>query len=108
MQRRTTLVFSLALSALSTLFAQAAHAQAALDDIVAKKAITIAIPTDFPPYGFVGIDLKPQGLDIDMANYIGAKLGAKVELVPVTSASVPAAVAATSSPPVPETTPLNV
>jgi polar amino acid transport system substrate-binding protein len=84
MQRRTTLVFGLVLSAF---FAQAAHAQAALDDIVARKAITIAIPTDFPPYGFVGTDLKPQGLDIDMAHYIGARLGAKVELVPVTSAN---------------------
>ena len=52
-----------------------------------KKTITIAIPTDFPPYGFVGTDLKPQGLDIDMASLIAAKLGVKVELVPVTSAN---------------------
>jgi polar amino acid transport system substrate-binding protein len=64
-----------------------AQAQAALDDIMARKAINIAIPTDFPPYGYVGTDLKPQGLDIDMANYIGSKLGVKVELVPVTSAN---------------------
>ncbi len=63
----------------------AASAQSALDGILAKKQISIAIPTDFPPYGFVGTDLEPQGLDIDMANYIGAKLGAKVTLVPVTS-----------------------
>ncbi len=65
----------------------AAVAQNALDDIMKSKEIKIAIPTDFPPYGFVGTDLKPQGLDIDMANYIGAKLGAKTELVPVTSAN---------------------
>jgi ABC-type amino acid transport substrate-binding protein len=25
---------------------------------------------------FVSTDLKPHGLDVDMANYIGAKLGA--------------------------------
>ena len=62
------------------------HADA-LDDVMARKQINIAIPTDFPPYGFVGTDLKPQGLDVDMANYIGAKLGVKVELVPVTSAN---------------------
>jgi polar amino acid transport system substrate-binding protein len=62
-------------------------AQSALDDIMKSKEIKIAIPTDFPPYGFVSTDLKPQGLDVDMANYIGAKLGAKVELVPVTSAN---------------------
>jgi polar amino acid transport system substrate-binding protein len=65
----------------------AAQAQTALDEVMSKKLIRIAIPTDFPPYGFVGTDLKPQGLDIDMANYIGAKLGVPVELVPVTSAN---------------------
>ncbi len=64
-----------------------AFAQTALDDVMARKSITIAIPTDFPPYGFVSTDLKPQGLDIDMANLIAAKLGVKVELVPVTSAN---------------------
>ena len=51
------------------------------------KKITIAIPTDFPPYGFVGTDLKPQGLDVEMANYIAAKLGVAIELAPVTSAN---------------------
>ena len=64
-----------------------AHAQTALDDVLKAKEIKIAIPTDYPPYGFVGTDLKPQGLDVDMANYIAAKLGVKVELVPVTSAN---------------------
>ncbi len=76
-----------ALWAASALAAFPSFAQTALDDVMAKKSITIAIPTDFPPYGFVGTDLKPQGLDIDMANYIAAKLGVKVELVPVTSAN---------------------
>jgi polar amino acid transport system substrate-binding protein len=61
------------------------QAQAALDGVMAKKLITIAIPTDFPPYGFVGPDMNPQGLDIDMAKLIGARLGVKVDLVPVTS-----------------------
>lgn len=65
----------------------AVQAQSALDEVMAKKQINIAIPTDFPPYGFVGTDLKPQGLDIDMALYIAAKLGVKAELVPVTSAN---------------------
>jgi polar amino acid transport system substrate-binding protein len=64
-----------------------AHAQSALDDVMASKTLTIAIPTDFPPYGFVGTDLKPQGLDIDMALYIAAKLGVTPHLVPVTSAN---------------------
>ena len=63
------------------------HAQSALDTIQKTKQIKIAIPTDFPPYGFVGIDLKPQGLDIDMANYIAAKMGVGIELLPVSSAN---------------------
>jgi polar amino acid transport system substrate-binding protein len=64
-----------------------AHAQDALDNVLKARKITIAIPTDFPPYGFVGTDLKPQGLDIDMANYIAAKLGVGIELAVVTSAN---------------------
>ena len=84
MQRRLLIA---GLGALLTAATGLAQAQTALDDVLAKKLITIAIPTDFPPYGFVGTDLKPQGLDIDMAQLIAAKLGVKVELVPVTSAN---------------------
>ncbi len=79
--------FALGLAALALAASGGVHAQNALDDIVKAKEIKIAIPTDFPPYGFVGTDLKPQGLDVEMANYIGAKMGVKVELVPVTSAN---------------------
>jgi polar amino acid transport system substrate-binding protein len=67
--------------------APCALAQSALDDIMKAKTIKIAIPTDFPPYGFVGTDLKPQGLDIDMAVMIGGKLGVQVDLIPATSAN---------------------
>jgi polar amino acid transport system substrate-binding protein len=83
--RRSVLVSVVATIAFAHI--PAAHAQSALDDILKSKTIQIAVPTDFPPYGFVTTDLKPQGLDIDMANYIAGKLGAKVELVPVTSAN---------------------
>ena len=86
MQRRHWLSCCLLWGSLS-LGSTAVQAQTALDDIMARKVINIAVPTDFPPYGFVTTDLKPQGLDVDMANYIGAKLGVKVELVPVTSAN---------------------
>ena len=78
---------TVALATVVAASALVAHAQTALDDILKAKEIKIAIPTDFPPYGFVGTDLNPQGLDIDMANYIGGKLGVKVELVVVTSAN---------------------
>ena len=69
------------------LAAGAVHAQTALDTVMSKKQINIAVPTDFPPYGFVGTDMAPQGLDVDMARYIAGKLGVKLELVPVTSAN---------------------
>ena len=86
--RRTLGRLALLTAALATTVA-AGHAQAqtALDGVMKAKLIKIAVPTDFPPYGFVGIDLKPQGLDVDTANLIANKLGVKVELVPVTSAN---------------------
>lgn len=80
--KRRPLIAALALAA-----ALPAFAQSALDEILKSKEIKIAIPTDYPPYGFVGTDLKPQGLDIDVANLIASKLGAKAELIPVTSAN---------------------
>ena len=65
----------------------AAHAQSALERIQASKTVKVAVPTDFPPYGFVGTDLQPQGLDVDMARIVADGLGAKLELVVVTSAN---------------------
>lgn len=77
----------LLVAGLSLLALGAAQAQTALDAIIKSKTIKIAIPTDYPPYGFVGPDMKPQGLDVAMAELIAAKLGVKAELVPVTSAN---------------------
>ncbi|WPB59169.1 transporter substrate-binding domain-containing protein [Xylophilus sp. GOD-11R] len=75
------------IAAASALCAAGVHAQTALDDIMKAKTIRIAIPTDYPPYGFVGTDMAPQGLDIDTARLIASKLGVKAELIPVTSAN---------------------
>ena len=85
MKTSKRLVLSAAIAASLLTLAGTGHAQTALDNIQKAKLIKIAIPTDFPPYGFVGIDLKPQGLDIDMANYIATKMGVKIELIPVSS-----------------------
>lgn len=78
---------AIALAIASLFGVSAVQAQTALADIVKSKKLRVAIPTDYPPYGFVGSDMQPQGLDIDMANYVAAKLGATVELIPVTSAN---------------------
>ncbi|MGO2510770.1 transporter substrate-binding domain-containing protein [Marinomonas polaris] len=58
-----------------------------LQDIKDRNLIRIAVPQDFPPFGSVGTDLKPQGIDVDMANYIAKEMGVKIEIVPVTSAN---------------------
>jgi polar amino acid transport system substrate-binding protein len=52
---------------------------------MANKTIRIAVPTDYPPFGFVGPDMQPKGMDIDMAKLIATKLGVKLELIPVTA-----------------------
>ncbi len=83
--RRALIALATATGLLS--FSVSGWTQSAMDTIQKTKLIKIAIPTDFPPYGFVGVDLKPQGLDVDMANYIATKMGVKIELVPVTSAN---------------------
>ena len=81
---RRPLVLGL-LAAAAAVCASGVQAQAALDNVMKAKTIRIAIPTDYPPYGFVGPDMAPQGLDIDMARLIAAKLGVKAELIPVNS-----------------------
>jgi polar amino acid transport system substrate-binding protein len=67
-------------------FASPAHCDA-LDDILKAKVIRAAVPQDFAPFGSAGLDLKPQGYDIDMANLIGKDLGVRVDIIPVTSAN---------------------
>ena len=79
--------FVLVLAAASFFAGSAVQAQTALDDILKSKVLKVAVQTDSAPYGFVGTDLKPIGLDIEMANYIGKKMGVAVELVTVVSAS---------------------
>ncbi len=78
------ILFAAAIGLMATLGAVPAVADA-LDDIVARKTIRVAVPTDYPPFGSVGADMQPRGMDIDVANLIGEKLGVKVELVPVTA-----------------------
>lgn len=82
-----TLSILAGIASATVLSATSAQAASALDTIMANKVVRIAVPTDYPPYGFVGTDLKPRGLDIDISNLLAQKLGVKVELVPVTSAN---------------------
>lgn len=63
-----------------------AHADK-LSDIQKRGELIVAVPQDFPPFGSVGTDLKPQGYDIDTAQYLAEELDVKLKLIPVTSAN---------------------
>ncbi|MBO9678782.1 transporter substrate-binding domain-containing protein [Paenacidovorax monticola] len=56
-----------------------------LKAVLDKKSIALGIPTDYPPYGFMGPDFKPTGVDVATAQLIADKLGVKAELVPVST-----------------------
>jgi polar amino acid transport system substrate-binding protein len=78
----TTLAFA-GVAALSAFVAPAAHADA-LDSIAKSGVVRIGVFEDYPPFGSIGPDMKPEGYDIDVANLIGKALNAKVELGQVT------------------------
>lgn len=61
-----------------------AHANG-LDDLMARGTLKVAVPQDFPPFGSVGPDMKPRGLDIDTAQLLADRLKVKLELTPVNS-----------------------
>lgn len=61
-------------------------AQNLLDNVLKSKTIRIGVPGDLPPFGSLGADQQPQGLDVDMAQLIAAKLGVSAKLVVVPSA----------------------
>nr|WP_083875470.1 transporter substrate-binding domain-containing protein [Pseudomonas gingeri] len=79
---KTTLIVTALCAMFSSTFAQAGDA---LNHILESKELRVAVPVDYPPYGYVGPDMVPQGLDIDVANLMANKLGVKLELVPVTA-----------------------
>ena len=84
MQSIRTIFATLTLGAALLGFSAGAQASQ-LDDILARKKIVIGVATDFPPFGTVGADLKPEGYDIDVAKLVAKDLGVELELVPVTS-----------------------
>ncbi|MBK5437888.1 transporter substrate-binding domain-containing protein [Pseudomonas sp. TH32] len=79
---KTTLIVTALCALFSSPFVQAGDA---LNHILQSKELRVAVPVDYPPYGYVGPDMMPQGLDIDVANLMANKLGVKLELVPVTA-----------------------
>ena len=87
MKKLVTLFMVMALVAVSTQ-ALAVPPADTLAEIKKKKVLVAGVKDSLPPFGY--IDEKTRtiiGYDIDFINAIAAKLGAKVELKPVTSAS---------------------
>jgi polar amino acid transport system substrate-binding protein len=77
-----------AIAALAFLTAASTQAHAdKLQDILSKGVVRVAVPMDSPPFGSVGADGKPKGLDIEMAEMVGKALNVKTELVGVPSAN---------------------
>lgn len=85
MNRRTVIRFlSTSALALGLLGSLPAFADG-LDTVKKAGVLRVAVPQDFPPFGTVGADMKPQGYDIDMAALIAKEMGVKLELIPVSS-----------------------
>ena len=75
-------VATVALSLSSGVWAQE---DKSLQNILGKKSIALGIPTDYPPYGYMGPDFKPTGVDVAVAQLIADKLGVKAEFVPLST-----------------------
>lgn len=83
--RRNVLIAAVA--ALGALGSATSYAQETLAQIQKKGVAKIAILADFPPFAFVDKNMQPQGMDVDVANEISKRLGAKPELIRVLSAN---------------------
>lgn len=55
-----------------------------LSNIKSSGVVKVAVIQDYPPFGSVGTDMQPVGLDIELAQIVADKLGVKAEIVPST------------------------
>ena len=69
----------------SLMLSQAPALADGLEDVLKRGVLKVAVPQDFPPFGSVGPDMKPRGLDIDTAKLLADQLKVKLELTPVNS-----------------------
>jgi polar amino acid transport system substrate-binding protein len=56
----------------------------ALQDIQSRGTIKIGMLVDFPPYGLMNEQNKPDGYDADVAKLLAQSMGSQLQLVPVT------------------------
>ncbi len=74
----------LGMAALAVMSATPGQAQTP-DEIISRGKVVIAIDTTVPPYGMLDANNQPAGIDVDVANAIGANLKVPVEFVTVNS-----------------------
>lgn len=55
-----------------------------LEDIKKKGELSVGLLVDFPPYGTLNSENKPDGYDADVARLLAKDLGLELKLVPVT------------------------
>lgn len=65
-------------------FGATAASAETIDDVKAKGELTIGMLVDFPPYGIMNTDNKPDGYDADVAKQLAKDLGVKINIIPVT------------------------
>jgi polar amino acid transport system substrate-binding protein len=61
--------------------------QDTLAAIQQKKKIVVGVKNDYKPWGFLDPSGKIVGLEIDLVNDVARRLGAEVEMIPVTAAN---------------------
>lgn len=69
---------------LSLLFPALSAQAETVDDIISRGEVRIGVDISTPPFGSLDKEMKPAGLDVDMANLLAKDLGVKLELVPLT------------------------
>ncbi len=55
-----------------------------IDQVKEKGELTIGMLVDFPPYGILNTENKPDGYDADVARQLAKELGVKVNIIGVT------------------------
>lgn len=80
-----TFMGAAALVTLGTAALGAAPANAAetIDQIKQKGELTVGMLVDFPPYGILNSENKPDGYDADVARLMAKDWGVKLKIVPV-------------------------
>ncbi len=80
-------LLALALACAAGLAAWPACAQDTIAKIKEKGVLTVGVKNDYKPWGFLEPSGKIVGLEIDLAQAVADKLGAKLEMIPVIAAN---------------------